>query len=680
MKKYLVVIIFLQAALSFGQQSSKIDSLKNLINASVADTSMVSLKIEVAKAYGEKNQDSAFHYYEQAISQAKEFGSLKKEVTAIYSLAKFYNEIHQYENAIINFRLAEEAYTTLFDFDGLGYSQNYIGYCYTSLYAEEKALESFLKSIKSFQQTGNIDGIGMNYIDIGNLYYGQENYDFAKKYFNDALAIYNELNDKLGVETCYINLGNATADGGDCKAGLEFYEKAMEIALELDDTYGVAVNYNNIGDCYITLKDYNKAEDYFLKAKELAKELEDHELDAIIWLNLADVKSKTKNYKLAIQYANLSIDLVNKYGLTEYLTDNLDIITQCYEELGDDKNALIYHRLFKVQRDSIIKTDKEKKVQLFQALNNLEKNEFTIKELSAQNEIAEIKYENEKKVTFFLIIGLLLFAIMILFMIVQQTAKKKAYNLLKFKSHQINKMNDEIEKQRDHLKTLNDTKDQFFSIIAHDLKNPFNSINGFTELMIENNQLYDDQKRLKFLKIIKDSTGKVSGLLDNLLIWANNQSGNLEFRPEPLILDVLVADSLSILEAQAMNKDIKLDTNIEKEVEIYADKNMLDTVLRNIVSNAIKFTEKGGEIKIQGKQANEVTTILVRDNGVGISKADLDVLFDMNKKKSSQGTQNEQGSGLGLILCKEFIERHGGELTMESELGVGSTVSFTIPG
>ena len=680
MKNYLVVLASLFCTLfSYSQLQPQIDSLKTELKEINIDSTKVSLLIQIAEEYLNKNNDSALFYHTEAVNVAEQIGDMALKSKATKAISLFYYDMYKYKEAITNFKETEAVLQSLGKDDELGFIQNYIGYCYTSLYAEDKAIEYFLKSISSFNRTGNRDGIGMNQIDIGNLYYGQENYDFAKKYFNEALVIYTDLDDELGIETCYINLGNATADAGDCKGGLEFYQKAMEIALKNEDEYGIAVNYNNMGDCHITLKQYDKAEAYFRKAQNLAKNINDHELDAIILLNMADVKHKKQEYTNSLRFAEESLAISKKYGLVDFEIDNLDIITKCYESLGDDKNALKSHRLFKSKRDSIIKTDMNKKVQLFQALNDLESNDFIIKQLSAQNEIAQIQYENEKKITFFLVIGLVVFAVMILFMIAQQTSKRKAYNLLEFKNKQINKMNDEIEEQRDNLKSLNETKDQFFSIIAHDLKNPLNSINGFTELMIENNMIYDEKKRLKFLKIIKDSTGSVSTLLDNLLIWANNQTGKIDFKPEKLKVMNLVVDTISLFEAQALNKDIQLISTVEEQLEIKADKNMFDTILRNIVSNAIKFSNPGGKVIIGANASNGEICTTVSDDGVGMSKEILDKLFDINNKTTSVGTKNERGSGLGLILCKDFVSRHGGTLQVDSEQNKGTTVSFSLP-
>jgi signal transduction histidine kinase len=240
-------------------------------------------------------------------------------------------------------------------------------------------------------------------------------------------------------------------------------------------------------------------------------------------------------------------------------------------------------------------------------------------------------------------------------------------------------MNDEIQIQRDDLKQLNNTKDKFFSIIAHDLKNPFNSIKGFTELMIENIESYNKEKKLKFLKIIKGSTVKASDLLNNLLIWATTQSGDLKFHPQKIELVNQVSNAISLLEIQAVNKEIKIVNHVKFNVFVNADANMLDTILRNLISNAIKFTNQSGEVRVESKVKEDFVEISVEDNGIGLSESDIKDLFNINVKNSNLGTANEQGSGLGLILCHDFVKKNGGKIWVDSILGTGSSFKFTLP-
>jgi len=237
----------------------------------------------------------------------------------------------------------------------------------------------------------------------------------------------------------------------------------------------------------------------------------------------------------------------------------------------------------------------------------------------------------------------------------------------------------EIQRKNEELKKLNGEKDKFFSIIAHDLKNPFNAIIGFSDLMLKNFYQLDDETLLKGLKTIDSASTHAYKLLENLLIWSQNQTGRKRFNPEKLNLKLQISESLNLIESNAVNKGIRIIVKIKKSYSIFADKNMIDTILRNLVSNAIKFSHKGDKIKIVVTDVDKKLNISVLDNGIGISSDRLSVIFDIDKRTNTTGTDDEMGTGLGLILCKDFVIKHGGEIWAESTLGKGSMFTFSLP-
>lgn len=234
-------------------------------------------------------------------------------------------------------------------------------------------------------------------------------------------------------------------------------------------------------------------------------------------------------------------------------------------------------------------------------------------------------------------------------------------------------------KNERQLKELNSTKDKLFSIIAHDLRSPFNNILGFTELLLENINVINISDTKKYLNIIYSSAGSTLNLLDNLLNWAKSQTGKIRFHPKKIIFSDIITDVLNLEKSIAKAKHITLKQYIPKNIEVFADENMLKIIVRNLISNAIKFTNKGGEISISATIKNDYAEIIIADNGIGISKEKCQHFFVTSSIKSTKGTENEKGSGLGLILCKEFIKKNGGEIWVESEEGKGSDFKFTLP-
>lgn len=228
------------------------------------------------------------------------------------------------------------------------------------------------------------------------------------------------------------------------------------------------------------------------------------------------------------------------------------------------------------------------------------------------------------------------------------------------------------------LLTLNATKDKFFSIIAHDLKNPFSSILGFCEVLSIRYDKYDDTKRKHLIGIIDRSAQNVFKLLENLLQWSRSQTGNIKYTPEEFKIEEVIENILLLVDTSLTEKGLKLSYNVPKNLKIYADKNMIHTVIRNLITNSIKFSE-AGEIKIEVGDFDSYTKISVIDTGVGIRKEMIDKIFEIEKSKSTEGTRGEPGTGLGLIICKEFIEKNGGKIGVESEFGKGSVFYFTLP-
>jgi PAS domain S-box-containing protein len=236
-----------------------------------------------------------------------------------------------------------------------------------------------------------------------------------------------------------------------------------------------------------------------------------------------------------------------------------------------------------------------------------------------------------------------------------------------------------VLEQSEKLKELNATKDKFFSIIAHDLRNPFNSIIGFSSILKEEARGLDVSEIIHYASVINTAAGNTMILLDNLLDWAMMQQKRIEYAPKLLVINELVRETINSVANNAEQKNIHLISEIPARALITADENMIKTVIRNLVSNAIKFTKPGGKVTLSAIEMNGEIQISVTDNGIGISSENLSNLFNITSGLSTRGTSNEKGTGLGLVLCKEFVEKHGGRIWVKSILGEGCTFTFSLP-
>ena len=248
-------------------------------------------------------------------------------------------------------------------------------------------------------------------------------------------------------------------------------------------------------------------------------------------------------------------------------------------------------------------------------------------------------------------------------------------------SEELNKQAQSLKKANVQLEHLNTTKNKFFSIIAHDLKNPFQAIFGFSELLLRNYDDFDAPQKMDLLGMIKTSSESAYNLLENLLQWARTQTDRIKYNPAQIDIGELIEQNITLGQGSAENKHISLVYELKCTSKAFADKNMINLVLRNLISNAIKFTNDGGVVTVLCNEAEknpDRIEISIVDTGIGISEDNIQKLFRIDEYFSTSGTAGESGTGLGLIICKEFVEKNGGEIKISSELGVGTTFSFTL--
>jgi signal transduction histidine kinase len=238
--------------------------------------------------------------------------------------------------------------------------------------------------------------------------------------------------------------------------------------------------------------------------------------------------------------------------------------------------------------------------------------------------------------------------------------------------------NELIFEQKTELEKLNKTKDRFFSIIAHDLKNPFNAIIGFSEMLYKNYKSYGEEQNIELIGIIKNSANDAYALFENLLNWSRANLKQVKPKPEKIDIRDITKENFSLLDALAKKKSITLRSD-NHEVYAYADRAMINTVIRNLLTNALKFTSESGTIEINAKEENELAIIHVSDNGVGMSKEVQESIFSESEFHTTDGTSGEKGTGIGIKLCKEFVLANNGTIRVESEEGKGSTFVIELP-
>lgn len=374
-----------------------------------------------------------------------------------------------------------------------------------------------------------------------------------------------------------------------------------------------------------------------------------------------------------------SLELAQKNNQFDQIKKTSDRLFSLYESQKMFEKAFETLVLSKKMKDSIATKKTQKKILLANIQNELSIKENLITSLEykeLQNNYIIQEYKNNRRIisliVYLIFVVFLIFAGIIFFSIKYNQRIKKNNESLEIS-------NKELEQAKADLEKLGRNKDRFFSIIAHDLRSPFNSVLGLSEYISESMEELDKEDVLKFNNMIYSSSKSLYNLLENLLDWSKAQIGQLKFLPEKVNLYSVAENELEILKIIAKNKNISVLSNIPLDSIGYFDKDMISTVIRNITNNAIKFTPEGGQIKIEAYSTEKELIMSIDDSGIGISEENLSKIFSSDKQFTTHGTNGEKGTGLGLAICKEFLMLHNGNIQVSSTLGKGTKFTFSIP-
>ncbi len=346
----------------------------------------------------------------------------------------------------------------------------------------------------------------------------------------------------------------------------------------------------------------------------------------------------------------------------------LENLAALYEIQGDAKKSLYYYKQYKQLEDSLFSQGMQAKLLQDQLRFETSAKEDQIKQLIKLEELRKDELKKQGLVRNILVVVMALTAIL-LFSVYRSGQRRIRINKL-LVEHQ-----DEVKKRSVELEQLNQVKDKFFSIISHDLRSPINALSAILDMM-DNNQIKPEEFS-KLNKELRVQFNHTKTLINNLLDWALMQMDKLKIQPEKINISSLAEENFKLLNSLHM-KEIKMVNNIPSGTFCWGDLNIVNLVLRNLVLNSIKFTENGGSITADAREEGDDIVVSIKDTGIGISTEIQKMIFEKTTGYSTRGTANEKGTGLGLILCKEFVEKNGGKIWLESEVGKGSTFFFTI--
>ncbi len=570
------------------------------------------------------NLDTAIIYFEEAKVYRQKLGNLFGYAASLNNLGTVYYQWSLYDRALENyFKSLEIRKEIEYDY-GVSLVSTNIGLVYRDIGEFDKARQFFLEGLKYAQKAKSFTKIGYAIEELGELFRIQGKLDSAEHYYNYGLELFNKEGDRSGIMLTNIRLGTL----------------------------------------YKMKNDFAKSEEYYLKALEISKKRSSSIRVAQLYLYLAQLYFELGKIDKSLSYVNSSLKLAEAIPKLVFIRDGRELRGKIYFSKGLYKKAYMDIQKFDSVKSKVFNTNLNRKIESMDTRYKLQQ---------SKNKLKQSELEKESQKTILVSVSATLLALVVLLVYLMYTIRKR-----KKVNSQLREQNELINQGKLELEKSNQTKQKLFSILAHDIKNPFQALNGYSEMLLSDYYELTDEERQNYLNEISLTSLKLTDLLDNMVDWSASQTGDLKINYENVDLCEITSSVIELTLSQASKKNVKIVNKIEKCYTVRADKYMLQVVLRNLLTNAIKFSYKNSEVIISAIEKEDETIVSVSDTGTGIDKEILNKLFGSEKQMSSVGTSGEAGTGLGLFICKEFIEQNGGRIWVDSEKDKGSTFSFSI--
>jgi signal transduction histidine kinase len=537
---------------------------------------------------------------------------------------------------------------------------------YCSLANYSKSLVCFDQSLKIYQELNYQLGMGQILQNIGRIYRDLKYLEKARQVFTKALLTVQNSGNRVVQASIQIDLGLTHRELDEYDISLDYFQHSLHIYEELARKGGISINWIHIASVYFAQGRYSESKEILRDQLAATRSCEDRRSEIKILILLGRIFASEGDFRKSRRYLDEAMLSANSIAHTNLIIQANSAYVELNQKSNKYEDALLYATRVSELQDSLRNSELVDKIIGIEIQYELEGKEAEIDLLRTDQEIQAMRLTQQnaiiKLLTFISILILLLFLLLYnRFLLKKRTTEKLA------------EINQELEE-------LNATKDKFFSIISHDLKNPLSAIVTLSYLLQDEASNLDRDEVIQYAKTIHDESKILTDMLENLLQWSRSQTGTIRCRPESLRIESLVSESLNLISIQATKKEIHVESHIEDaSIEVFVDKNMILTVLNNLITNAIKFTPPGGFVTITiSENGNYIETHII-DTGVGISSEHIDNIFKPESQYTTIGTAEERGSGLGLIICKEFVSMNQGQIRVNSEPDQGSVFTVSLP-
>jgi signal transduction histidine kinase len=665
MKKIAIFFTGLLFTLTAKPQSFAIDSMKRILRAtSTVDTNKIQLYLQLSREWAKINTDSAFAYSEKSFQLSSDIKYVSGQADARIIQGKLSMESGEYAKAYEYYMEAFHKYTLLNNETGVAAVYNGLGDTYIMQEDYTKALKYFTQALNTFQKMGSREEVAKTYLRIGALNFRTYNNDKALQSYEKALEIANAIHNKKIAANAYNNIGTVYSQMGLYNKALTALIRSKNLSLISNMLPAVAESYMHIGTAFREIKNFDSSYLSFNIALNYYIQLKNQEGIAKTYQGLSELFVDKKDLVKAKEFIRLSNEYAGGIKNNLILFDNYKMLVYISKFEGDYTAAFDFYDKLLVLKDSLFNAEKVSSIERLKSGYELEQKQETINELQEENSV-----KTRQRNTLFIAFGIAaLLMILLCFSILQIKRKRKLLLVQKA----------ELESQKKELEELHVVKDKFFSILSHDLRSPMVNILGLLNIISSDNSISERDKNLMF-ESLKSSTTSTLETMDNMLAWGKQQIKDNKSEIEEVNIHEVADRVCRFLKHSADNKSIQFVNHINSDVHIMADNNRLEFVLRNLMSNALKFSHYNSKVELWTSADDTYVNIHVKDFGTGMKKELQERLFDVNKTQSTQGTAGEMGTGLGLILSKEFINQNNGSLLVSSNPGEGTTFTIRHP-
>ncbi|MBX2970399.1 MAG: tetratricopeptide repeat-containing sensor histidine kinase [Cyclobacteriaceae bacterium] len=630
---FILLLVSLTAKQAYGQKQRDIDSLKReLEKPHQHDTTQVQVLLAISMNYQSFQTDSSIAYAQASLEKAAAIHSVKGQADALLQIGRLKRDQNNDADALSTMFTALELYRKISDHVQIANALNDISIIYATSGDYEKSLEYFKQALEIFQQTGDEKGESYALNNIGLIYQELKDEEMAKRYFLQSLKIKEKRQDLYGISRGYTNLGSIAENNGKWEESLYYYFKADSLYEKTNDIKAQATNFIAIARVINSQGKLKESKQYSMLALEKAKEVKSLSSMLAAYKQLSTVEETQGNYKSSLAYQKR------------------------YNEIADSLN----NENHRANLDEL------------KAKFNFEEQERKIAFLKKEQELQEAVVERKNIVTYALAGGMILLMVIIGLLFY-------AYRTTRSKRDILAQKNIEIETRNDELDKLNKEKDRFFSILSHDLKGPLSSLKGLSYLLTMSKDALTPDELLQLRSKIDTSLDNLTALINNILEWSMATSQKREWSFVKIDTLELIQKNISLYQNIAESKGVNLVYEQQEACYAYADYHAVDTVIRNLLSNSIKYSHANKDVVIGTRKAEEKVFISVKDEGVGMAEEIQNDLFTLKVNASRPGTNNEKGTGLGLMLCMELMKENKGSIQVKSKAGEGSEFIISIP-